>query len=79
MIQVFKILVDVPIPDLKNDSTRSSLTRFNEGTCSEIRRFVVVQSKGTCSQCLSVQTPETSEKIWLIYESAAYNHIIAKL
>lgn len=37
-------------------STHYSVVRFQEGAWSEIRRFVVIQNKGTFSQCIPIQT-----------------------
>jgi hypothetical protein len=37
-------------------STHYSVVRFQEGAYSEIRRFVVIQNKGTFSQCIPIQT-----------------------
>jgi hypothetical protein len=37
-------------------STHYSVVRFHEGAYSEIRRFVVIQNKGTFSQCIPIQT-----------------------
>ncbi|ORY18199.1 hypothetical protein BCR34DRAFT_554381 [Clohesyomyces aquaticus] len=58
--RVFKMLWTEPAgrdaPGNTRGSTHFSLVRFNETAYSEIRRFVVLQNKGTFSQCIPVQT-----------------------
>ncbi|KAF2114167.1 hypothetical protein BDV96DRAFT_577692 [Lophiotrema nucula] len=58
--RVFKMLWTEPAgrdrPGQTRGSTHFSLVKFGETAYSEIRRFVVIQNKGTFSQCIPIQT-----------------------
>ncbi|KAF2267709.1 hypothetical protein CC78DRAFT_46169 [Lojkania enalia] len=58
--RVFKMLWIEPAgrnnPGRSRGSTHFSTVRFGESAFSEIRRFVIIQNKGSFSQCIPIQT-----------------------